>query len=307
MENNTGTSAGLTQAVIENILLLKDGSLVAGCYLLSGSVKEGARLYYTDGIGRQCFPLTISGIVIPGKGGVPEAAAGEKGVHLAFRIADVTIDKLHVGHLLQSEPEELWYEEAPGWDAITERFAVLYPEQKKPLHFGTYAGFKAGEAGPLDGINVYNGKDFFHFVTLGLSELYEKQNGNSERSGYGFELTLKLKKEGLQNPALEIRHVCSLLQMLAGVTVNHGHQYLPGQCLATGMPKGFDAMQKSALTCFVTKEDELGVIATPFGRVQLVQVIGITDAEMERVKKKELTPQQLAEQIPGGLTDYQRA
>ena len=37
---------------------------------------------------------------------------------------------------------------------------------------------------PLDGISVYNGGDYFHFVTYGLSELYEKQNGNPERSGY---------------------------------------------------------------------------------------------------------------------------
>lgn len=63
--------------------------------------------------------------------------------------------------------------------------------------------------GPLDGISVYNGGDYFHFVTYGLSELYEKQNGNPERSGYGFELTLKLKKEGLENPALEVRHICA--------------------------------------------------------------------------------------------------
>ena len=97
------------------------------------------------------------------------------------------------------------------------------------------------DRGPLDGISVYNGGDYFHFVTYGLSELYEKQNGNPERSGYGFELTLKLKKEGLENPALEVRHICSLLQMIAGITVNNGHQFTPGQFLAMGQQRGLDA------------------------------------------------------------------
>ena len=96
--------------------------------------------------------------------------------------------------MLQSEPEEVIYKEAPGWNAITECFEKRYPDQKIPAHFGCYASYKPDEMGPLDGISVYNGGDYFHFVTYGLSELYEKQNGNPERSGYRFELTLKLKK-----------------------------------------------------------------------------------------------------------------
>lgn len=307
MENQNQTAGAMCQAIIENVFLLKDGSVVAGCNLLSGTVKAGDRLYYVDCVGRQCFPVTVSGIAVPQKGGVGRITAGEEhSSHAAFRISDCTIDKLHAGHILQSGPEEILYTEAPGWDAITAAFEKHYAGQKHPAHFGTFASFKPQEAGPLDGISVYNGGEYFHFVTYGLSELYEKQNGNPDRSGYGFELTLKLKKEGLENPALEVRHMCSLLQMIAGITVNKGHQFLPGQFLATGQQKGFDAGGKSSLTGFITKEDELGTIETPFGKVQLIQLIGIKADEMEKIKDRTLTPPQLSEQIKDGLTDYKR-
>ena len=57
---------------------------------------------------------------------------------------------------------------------------------------------------------------------------------------------------------------------------------------------------------FITKEDELGTLTTPFGKVQLIQLVGVTEAEIERMKNRELTPAQLGEQLKDGLTDYMR-
>lgn len=45
-----------------------------------------------------------------------------------------------------------------------------------------------------------------------------------------------------------------LLQMIAGITVNNGHQFTPGQFLAMGQQRGLDAASKSAITGFITKE-----------------------------------------------------
>lgn len=295
------------QAIIENIFMHKDRSGVAGCTLLSGSVKTGDRLYYVDGVGRKCFPVTVTEILIPQKGTAPSVeVADKKPVAAAFKLAGCGIQNLHGGHMLQSEPEEILYESAPGWDAIAARFEKRYTGQKYPIHFGTFANFRRIEQGPLDGISIYNGENYFHFVTFGLSELYEKQNGNPQRSGYGFELTVKLKKEGLENAMLEIRHMCCLLQLVANVTVNNGHQFLPGQFIATGLPKGMDAMGKSSLKGFITKEDELGTIHTAFGNVQLIQLVGVTDTEMEKLKNREVSPAELGEQLRDGLTDYKR-
>ena len=119
-------------------------------------------------------------------------------------------------------------------------------------------------------------------------------------------LTVKLKKEGLENPALEVRHMCSLLQMVAGITVNNGHQFTPGQFLAMGQQRGLDAASKSAITGFITKEDDIGTVESPFGKVQLVQLIGVKAEEIEQMKNKTMTPAQLAEILKDGLTDYKR-
>lgn len=303
MENQS-----ISQAIIENVFLLKDGSIVAGCYLLSGTVREGDQLYCVDGAGRLCLPVKVSGIVLQGKGGITSISASEKGgTRAAFRMADCKITDLHIGHMLQNEPEEVLYDKTPGWNALTACFEKKYPGQKNPAHFGMYACLKPGEAGPLDGISVYNSKDYFHFVTYGLSELYEKQNGNPDRSGFGFELTVRLKKEGLENPALEVRHMCSLLQMVAGITANGGHQFLPGQILPISKQKGLDVNGKSNITGFITRPDEPAGLITPFGKVMLIQLVGVTTEEMEKMKSGELTWNQVNEKLPEGLTDYKRA
>ena len=119
-------------------------------------------------------------------------------------------------------------------------------------------------------------------------------------------MEVKLKKEGLENPALEVRHICSLLQMIAGITVNNGHQFTPGQFLAMGQQRGLDAASKSAITGFITKEDDIGTVESPFGKVQLVQLIGVKAEEIEQMKNKTMTPAQLAEILKDGLTDYKR-
>lgn len=297
----------ISQAVIESIFLFKDGSQAAGCYLLSGTVREGDRLYCMDGAGRLCFPLKVTGIALQGKGTISSITAGsDKGNRVVLRVDDCKIEDLHIGYLLQSEPEEVLYEQMPGWDAITRHFGQKYPGQDKPLHFGMYTCLKPGEAGPLDGISVYNAKEYFHFVTYGLSELYEKQNGNPQRSGFGFELTVKLKKEGLTNPILEIRHMCSLLQMVAGITVNGGHQFSPGQILPISREKGIDVQGKSRIAGFILALDAFGILQTPFGKMQFIQLVGVTGEEMEQMKNREIGWEQIQEKIPGGLTDYGR-
>ena len=249
-----------SQAIIENLFLLKDGSVVMGCHVVCGTVHRGDRFYYVDCVGRECFAVTVADIAVPKVGSVEKVSAGEENARqAAIKVAERVIGKVHPGHMLQSEPEEVIYKEAPGWDAITECFEKRYPDQKIPAHFGCYASYKPDEMGPLDGISVYNGGDYFH-----------------------------------------------LLQMIAGITVNNGHQFTPGQFLAMGQQRGLDAASKSAITGFITKEDDIGTVESPFGKVQLVQLIGVKAEEIEQMKNKTMTPAQLAEILKDGLTDYKR-
>lgn len=118
---------------------------------------------------------------------------------------------------------------APGWDAITSAFEKLYPGQTNPKHYAPIISMRIGGNDPLDGISVYNGGEYWHFVTYGFSELYEKESEDQEYSGYGMEFTLKLKKDADADEEAEIRCVCGILQSLARLTFTKGEVFLPNE------------------------------------------------------------------------------
>ena len=194
---------------------------------------------------------------------------------------------------------------APGWDAITAVFNAMYPGQDTPLHFGCLISWEMGGPNPLRGVSVYDGGDYFHFVTYGLSDLYEKKGQDPNYSGYGLEFTLKLAKAGLGDVMAEQRGIVGILQSLARLTFQNGEQFYPGEYIYTGQTTGMDVGQKSQLTGFITALDQAGTIDTPNGKVDFVQLIGATDAELKAIMEQHLRVQELAEKI-GDVTDYTR-
>ena len=193
-----------------------------------------------------------------------------------------------------------------GWDAITEAFEKLYPGQEDPLHFAALIPWQLGGNDPLRGISIYDGGDCWHFVSYGLSELYEKETEDPEWSGYGFEFTLKLKKAGLADEQAELQTVCGIFQSLARLTFQKGEIFQPDEYIYTGQTAGMDNRQQSKLTGFITAWDEAGEITTPNGKVQFVKLIGATDAELKALYNKELRVPELAEKLGSDLTDYTR-
>lgn len=194
---------------------------------------------------------------------------------------------------------------APGWDAITAAFDALYPGQTDPLHFGCLIPWRLGGPDPLQGISVYDAGDCFHFVTYGLTDLYEKEGKDPNYSGFGYEFTLKLRKAGLEDEMAEQRGIAGILQSLARLTFEKGEQFYPNEYIYTGQETGMDARGLSKLTGFITAEDEAGTIDTPNGKVDFIKLIGVTDAELKAIMAKTLHVQELAGRI-GDLTDYTR-
>ena len=94
----------------------------------------------------------------------------------------------------QSNKQEIPKEEirADGWDAITEAFEKVYPTQKDPKHYGTLISWRLGGDSPLQGISIYEGEDYWHFVTYGLSELYEKESENKEIKVISYKLLIHI-------------------------------------------------------------------------------------------------------------------
>lgn len=196
---------------------------------------------------------------------------------------------------------------AQGWDAITNECERVYPNQKNPKHYGTLVSYRLGGNDPLDGISVYDGGDYWHFVTYGLSELYDKESDIEEISGYGMEFTFKLKKDNYENEENEIQCVCGILQSIARITFTKGELFNVYEYLYTGQTTGIDSKQKSNITGFITvPDDKFKEINTPNGKVCFVEFVGVTDNELKAIHNKEIRVKELYEKIGTDITNYNR-
>lgn len=194
-----------------------------------------------------------------------------------------------------------------GWDAIEKEFLRVYPGQENPKHYGTIIKWIMGGKDPLDGISVYDGGDYWHFVSFGQTEIYDKESENKEISGYGYELTFKLKKAGLEDEEAEIRNICGILQMVARLTFTKGEIFAPDEFLYTGQTQGIDAHQKSDLTGFICiKDPTVETIDTPNGRVEFLELVGMTDAELKTLSDR-ASVAELYKKLGSDVTDYRRA
>lgn len=197
-------------------------------------------------------------------------------------------------------------DEAPGWDAITARFESIYPGQTNPQHYGTIVKYWFGGNDPLDGISIYDGGDFWHFVTYGFSDLYEKHpEDDPEWSGAGFELTVKMKKLSWIDES-EIKNIAGILQSLARYAFSSQRGFKPYEYIWTKQTNGFDMKGKSKLTGFAAMPDEAGIIETPHGKVEFICVVGLTDRELRSIVDKEMTTEAVLKKIGSPITDYER-
>lgn len=196
---------------------------------------------------------------------------------------------------------------AIGWDAITNACEQIYPTQKDPKHYATLINWKFGGNDPLEGISIYDAEGYWHFVTYGLSELFEKETSNKDISGYGMEFTFKLKKDDYKDEEAEIKCICGILQSIARITFTQGEVFNSYEYLYTGQTQGIDTKMQSNITGFITIPDtDISSITTPNGSVNFVEFIGLTDSELIALKSKELTVKELYAKIGSDVTDYNR-
>lgn len=173
---------------------------------------------------------------------------------------------------------------APGWYAIDSALKPIY-EGQTPKHYGTLISFELGGPDPLRGISAYQRSDpipHWHFITYGFSELYEKKSENKAVSGWGFELTLRLKAgpDSDEPPAW----VLNFLQNLARYVFQSGRVFQCGDYMNANGPIAVDVETRIRSVAFA-EDPELPAIETPNGRIQFIQVVGITDDEELAIKQ----------------------
>jgi len=202
------------------------------------------------------------------------------------------------------EPEDL---QAPGWDAIDKALAARYADQQ-PKHFGTLISYALGGPDPLQGISAYKRLDpvpHWHFVTYGFTELYDKESEDAQTSGWGFELTMRLKTEAeAEEPPI---WTLNFLQNLARYVFNSGNIFANGDYMNANGPIASDSPTLIRSVVFA-HDPELPPIETTNGHVEFLQVVGITDDEELAVKQwstlKVLNV--FSEHLPLLLTDLDR-
>ena len=173
-----------------------------------------------------------------------------------------------------SEHQHLPPGAVPGWDAIDAALAQVYGDVE-PRHWGTIVRWSQGGPDPLDGISAYPAAGpplHWHFVTYGLSELYEKESSDPGVSGWGLELTFRLLR--LENESEPPTWPLSLLQHLARYVFKTGNVLEPGDHIDLDAPMGFEETRLCAAALVL--DPELGEIETPYGHVAFTQVVGLT-------------------------------
>lgn len=188
---------------------------------------------------------------------------------------------------------------AQGWDAITKECERIYPNQTNPKHYGTLINWKLGGNDPLEGISIYDGGDYWHFV--------KKESNNQDISGYGMEFTLKLKKDNYEDEEAEIKCICGILQAIARITFTKGELFKAYEYLYTGQTTGIDTKMQSNITGFITIPDNnFNSINTPNGTVDFVEFIGVTNDELLAIMNKKLDVKTLYEKLDSDITSYNR-
>lgn len=194
-----------------------------------------------------------------------------------------------------------------GFDAITKECERIYPNQTNPKHYGTLISYNLGGNEPLDGISIYDGGKYWHFVTYGLSELYEKKSEIKEISGYGMEFTFKLKKDNYNDEEKELKNICGILQEIAKMTFNENEIFKEYEYIYTGQEDGIDTRALSNITGFITvPENKFNELNTPNGKVKFIEFIGVTDNELKAIIDKKINVKELYEKLNSDITDYNR-
>jgi Suppressor of fused protein (SUFU) len=156
--------------------------------------------------------------------------------------------------------------EAPGWDAIDDAVALVVRDVV-PLHWGT--GTALPQPSGVWGVSGYGLADHWFFVTYGLSELFTKVTSDPSVSGFGEELTFRLKRRDEAEPP---SWVPRLLVRLGELVYERRTPFLPGVRMALVREAGGAA---PPALCWAA-DPEIAPVTTPFGSVQFVTTVGLS-------------------------------
>jgi suppressor of fused-like protein len=133
----------------------------------------------------------------------------------------------------------------------------------------------------------------WHYISFGLSDLYGDgrvfdpitahalQNSRHRVSGYGFELTFRLKKEHKDESAPPL-WPATVMQSLAKYVFNSDNALCPGDHVSWHCSLD---NSESRIRHMLMTEDPIGTVMTPYGSVTFVQIVGVFVEELQSAQQ----------------------
>ena len=179
-------------------------------------------------------------------------------------------------------------DESVGWDAIDAELEKLYGDTE-PRHYGSIIKYWMGGEDPLDGTSIYDCKEqtpHRHIISYGMSELYfSPESADTEFSKWGFEFTFRITPCKL-DPASdsgtphEPFWAINLMNNLARYVFESEKWFEPYHFIPTNSPIRSDTETALVGIAFVP-DPKLPAIDTPNGKVDFLQMVGLTQSELD--------------------------
>ncbi|HEY4394406.1 MAG TPA: suppressor of fused domain protein [Polyangia bacterium] len=168
----------------------------------------------------------------------------------------------------------------PGWAFVESVFADLYPSQT-PKHaalpVAPSSELRLGRAS-VEGTHVYDAGSAWHYVTLGLTDLYDQSDASIGPNAIRCELSMRVAKRDSAEPPLWpvaflgkiASHVRQGAVLTQAVTFRTGA--IPGAPADAGL-EGVIALADPKI------EPRPG----PFGKVGVILLVGVTGRELDEM------------------------
>ncbi|GAB6023171.1 hypothetical protein CHUAL_007996 [Chamberlinius hualienensis] len=177
-----------------------------------------------------------------------------------------------------------------GLESIYHACRKIYPSQINPLQVTAIVKYWLGGPDPLDYVTMYSNEGnpeldvspHWHYVSCGLSDLHgdgrvHLKSVSGTPSGFGFELTFRLKKEAKEtNPPT---WPAAVMQALAKYVFQSENILYAGDHVSWHC--SLDNSESRIQHMLLTIDPQLGMLHSPHGSINFIQIVGVCSEELQ--------------------------
>jgi hypothetical protein len=169
-----------------------------------------------------------------------------------------------------------------GWAFIVGLFAELYPGQT-PKHAAPQIApphdLRLGRAS-VEGTHVYDAGRAWHYVTLGLTELYDQSDASVGPDGIRCELSMRVaKRDSAEPPLWPVAFLGKIAAHVSqGSVLAQAVSFRTGRIAGAPAGAGFEG-------AVALLEPGIKPRPGPFGKVGVILLVGLTGRQLDEIKQ----------------------